>query len=77
MQQILSIWLRVVCLDERCLSNREVTIARKFEAFDDYRRHLKKKFGHGESISYKLCFTVRYVIFIGRRTKRRFQPTPH
>lgn len=36
-------------------------MTRKFETYDDYRRHLKNKYGQGEGINYKPWFTVRDV----------------
>lgn len=36
-------------------------MTRKFESYDDYRRHLKNKYGLGEGSKYKPWFTVRDV----------------
>ena len=40
---------------------RVVILTRKFETFDDYRRHLKNKYGRGEGADYKPWVTVRDV----------------
>jgi hypothetical protein len=56
-------------------------MTRKFESYDDYRRHLKNKYGLGEGSKYKPWFTVRDVkdknafrsIIEGIKTSRKHQ----